>query len=129
MTATITTTPTATTVIDSPAWAWTEYQDAVIDRADREFYTAHRTEIDAAAHTALSSALRQAWTAHGYDEVAEVPAHTFGELDTSTDLPGLALADEDDYLAIWETAITELEFTDLLEDAGLHRDYQEFHND
>lgn len=125
MTATLTApSTTATTIIDSPAWVWIEHQGEVLDSFDMEFYDAYSSEIDVAAHQALSSALRQVWKARGYDEVAEVPAHTFGELlEDETDLPGLAVADEGDYFTAWEAAIGEIEFTELVEAAGRYREY------
>lgn len=117
-------TPTTTTVVDSPAWAWHEYRGEVIDHHDTEFYDAYSTEIDVVAYQALSSALLQFWKAHGYSDVAEIPASTFGEvLEHDTDLPGLTLANEYSYFTAWETAIREIEFPDLVEAAGRYHEY------
>lgn len=125
MTATLTApTTTVTTIIDSPEWAWTEYRSEVIGSYDVELYDAYSSEIDVAAYQALSSALRQVWKTRGYGDVAEVPAHTFGELlEDDSELPGLTVADEDSYFTAWEAAIEEIEFTDLVESAGRYREY------
>lgn len=127
MTATLTAPTTATTIIDSPEWAWIECAADILDRTDAEFYDLYRPEIDAVAHRALSHALAHAWAERGYIEVTEVPAQTFGDLlDAAAHDPLSGMvADEQDYFAAWEAAIADLDFAALVEAAQLHAEYRE----